>query len=469
MRNKADIKRAKTDFAIRDYLNEKDKKDKESKERALKEEREKLFSSAYTTEGAYLYKQKQRKKLLEHRAEYAEHFTKIALTEALKYVVENALLLNLDEYKQLNENYQTEIESIVRSFLENSDINENYDNKAILSLFESIQDEMPEADLYLTEDEEKDFVFKKITSNAKIKNGLDELSRDVRTRVANIVSKDQEALAKEANDLMYIDDKELEKAPMVPNIPETKPNPVLADPEAAPATPEENPIDQTTPAVQESIRFVKKNYKAGILETLALNESRKMLSEGKELNNTLALSNAIKLITIFEALDASHVVKFGTENYNRIISASGRDMNPVAKTDLPGSEISSAPVGVQQTEVIDIPKVESPVQLNATKAEKKITKEIDSLPAIKDIKDSSYDDILVTHKEEKFKPFIEWEKEHPTNTDQVDIDTYEKYTDHTGKVYTEEQLRTFFENEGFDLDYNDIDLLASSYNFTKHK
>ena len=506
MRSKLDIQKANFDFNIREMLQAKDKKLEEEANAKYKSDRDALKSHVYVTEGAYLHNQREKKNLLERRIGYSAHMTELALTEALTYIIENALLLNTEEYEKLNPNYKTEIEETVRGFVENSEIDENYDNQTILKLYESLQKDLPSADLYLTEEEEeKDFVYNKMISNSAINKGLDQLTRDVRARVANIVSKEQDALAKEDETLQYAGQRELDKAPMVPV--ETAPQEdgtvdqgitPLADPESDTAQQVQDttePVGTEVEGVRESFNLVHKKQHYGIVETLAINEANEMLSAGKPLDKNLALANAVKLLTIFETLDATGIVRFGPEGYNRIVAASGRSMNPVAKTDLPGEQLTDTPVGVdtpvkndvlhdfkpemKEVKSDEVKKDEKlPIdQLPETKKEAKLRKDINDLPGVKDVRNDITGDVLVSNLYDNdtkiFKPFADWKKEHGGNEEKVDIppvqeNLHGKYTNYKGQIFTESQLRNFFDKEGFDLNYVDFDALCQSYNFVKH-
>ena len=489
MRSKSDIKRANYDFSIRDMLNNKDKAIEEELAKAEKEKEKALYESANTLYAIHRYNEKQKQALAERKLGYMDHFLEVAISEALSYVAHNALLLNTDEYAKLNENYSKEIDDTIRGFVENNQIDTSFKNETLLELYNAIQKDLPVAELYLTEEQEHAFVKDLIASVPKIKNGLEQMTRDVRARVANIVAKDQEALAKENDDLDYIDQKELSKAPVLP-VQQTMDQEVtpLADPEdpnsvvtaQEPEPVEEIPAEQSPASVKESLHIIRKNNNIGIVEALSLNEAKTMIDEGKELNNTLALANTIKLITIFETVDESGIVRFGPEEYNRIVSATGKNMNPVAKTDLPGEQLAHAPVAneIHDHEEAKVEGVEKP-ELNKSSKDKKVEKEIDSLKSMTDSNDSGIADIdifsgigssISQSSMSIFSPLADWEKNHPSTEEIVDIpESYRgKYVNHRGEAYTEKELREYFTNEGFDLNYVDFDSLVSSYNFVKH-
>ncbi len=475
MRSKIDQKDARILFQNADMLKEHDAKIAEEANASLKKDNELMTESAYIGIGSSIHNKRVKTQAAERALNYAEHFATVALTEALSECVEKALLLNTDEYAKLNPNYKDEIKATVRNFLESADINENVNTKVMTSLFEAIKSETPPADLYLTEEEEQEIVSSHIMNNATIERNLEALKRDVCSRVANIVTKDQEALKSQEDDLSFADEKELTAAPMVPVQPEPLPGEEeFADPDAIPegekGQPEELPA---APVQQESLKIVKENTKRGIVETLAINEANRMLSEGLEYNKTLALANAIKYITILETLDASGIVSIGQQGYNRILSASGVNLNPVPRVNMPGAAITDQPLAtvpeakpVEQPKEVELPN-ESP-------------KESDIRSKISDIVRSSMPSELAAVEDEKvFEPFAKWKQENANKFGKPLVDIPEKglnenlrgkYTDRTGtKVYTEAQLREYFENQGFDLNYVDFDGLCESWHFKLHK
>ena len=475
MRSKIDQKDARILFQNADMLQKHEANLAEEANLSLQKDKELMTESAYIGIGSSIHNKRVKTQAAERAINYAEHFATIALTEALSECVEKALLLNTDEYAKLNPNYKDEIRTTVRSFLENADINENVNTPVMTSLFEAIKSETPPADLYLTEEEEQEIVSNHIMNNATIERNLEALKRDVCSRVANIVTKDQEALKNQEDDLSFADEKELTAAPMVPVQPEEVPGEEqFADPDAAPEAGMEQPAPapEEAPVQQESLRIVKENTKRGIVETLAINEASKMLSEGLEYNKTLALANTIKYITILETLDASGIVTIGQQGYNRILSASGVNLNPVPRVNMPGAAITDQPVAT----VPEVKPVEEPKPVEIPEESKK---EADIRSKISDIvRGSMPSEFSIGVEDKVFEPFEKWKQENSKFGKQlVDIpekglneNLHGKYTDRTGtKVYTEAQLREYFENQGFDLNYVDFDILAESWHFKLHK
>ena len=152
-----------------------------------------MTESAYIGIGSSIHNKRIKTQTAERAINYAEHFATVALTEALSECAERALLLNTEEYAKLNPNYKDEIKATIRNFLENADINEHVNTAVANALFEAIKSEMPPAELYLTEEDEQEIVSSHIMNKETIERNLDALRRDVSARVANIVTKDQEA------------------------------------------------------------------------------------------------------------------------------------------------------------------------------------------------------------------------------------------------------------------------------------
>lgn len=469
MRTNFDKNQARLQFQAADMLNKHNNGILEEQINQEKKDKDMIMESAYSSIGSYIYNKRVKEQDNERRFNYANHFTELALTEALSECVEKALLLNTDEYAKLNPVYKEEIHNTVSNFLTSSSINEEINNEFVNVLFEAIKEEMPPADLYLTEEQEREIVVTKIMPKETINNSIDSLIGDVRARVANIVSKDQEALAAEQKDMEYIENKELEAAPLAPVEPEPYVDDVVADPEMEQNEPiEPAPMAQEQPVMEsfnnKRLTIVKEQQKKGIFECLALNEATQMIAEGKEYDKTLALANAIKYITVLETLDASGVVTIGQNGYNRILSASGVNMNPVSKVDIPGANIVDTPV---TTDAVDA----SPVKIDLPNES---PKEVELRNKISDIVKTSIPCEFTLGCENKiFEPFEKWKAESKTfGSKLADIPVVHEraevmYKGIKGDILTESQLRAKFEREGFDLDYVDFDDLARDWHYIK--
>ena len=460
MRSKIYQKDARILFQNADMLEKHESNLAEEYNAEVKRDNEMMTESAYIGIGSSIHNKRVQTLAAERAINYAEHFATVALTEALSECAERALLLNTEEYAKLNPNYKDEIKATIRNFLENADINQHVNTPVATSLFEAIKSEMPPAELYLTEEDEQEIVSSHILNKETIERNLDSLKRDVQARVANIVTKDQEALKDQEDALTFASEKELTAAPVVPVEPEQpmEDEMPVEDPAMAPEQP-----------VQESLKIVREAQKRGIVETLAINEAAQMLSEGVEYNKTLALANAIKYITVLETLDASGIVTIGQQGYNRILSASGVNLNPVPRINMPGAALTDTPVATVPEETpVEQPK---PVELpTETPKESDIRSKISEI-----VKDSIPCEFSIGAEERVFEPFAKWKEENAARFAKPLSDIPEKklneslrgkYVDRTGeKVYTELQLREYFENQGFDLNYVDFEGLCESWHF----
>ena len=68
--------------------------------------------------------------------------------------------------------------------------------------------------------------------------------------------------------------------------------------------------------------FVRETKPCGILETLAVNEAKDLISEGKEYSSDLAIANALTYLTILETLNVTGIVPLTDVDYKKIIHAS---------------------------------------------------------------------------------------------------------------------------------------------------
>ncbi len=468
MRSQLDKNTARLQFQASEMLENKNKQLKEEEAAKIDNERKAIIESAYTSIGSYIHNQRVKKQASERAMSYQDEFTTKALTEALCTVVENALLLNTEEYAKLNPNYKTEIKDTIKAFLESDSINEDIQNKHILAICEEIRKNTPPASLYLTEEQEFEITNNTIMSNDNVERSLDALSRDVRTRVANIVAKDQEELAARQDDIDYANEKEAEVAPVAPVEPAPVEEAPLADPEQAPT--EAAPQPAPAPIMESkkpTLKIGKNQTKRGIVETLTINEANKMLAEGKEYNPTLALANTIKYLTILEALDSADIVSIGTDGYNRILSASGVNMNPVSKVNIPGSNIVDTPFATlpKNKEAED---TAVPTTVNIPSEDKKESDIRSKIASI--INNTVPSEFSIGTKNNVYQPFKSWSAEKKDVDPVFDIPstvTEQMYKTCYGEILTESQVREKFEKEGFDLDYVDFDTLCYDWQITK--
>ena len=379
-----------------------------------------LMESAFRSNGAAIKHQKEA--IAEHarRVSYKDHFLTEALTVLVSDLVEESLLLNTEEYAKMNPNYKDEIIKTVKTCLENADINTDITNENTVAILEAVNANMPQATQYLTEEDEQAFVREVVMSDNKVKSALENLSRDVKARVANIVSNDQEMLAKEQKAIDAINNRELKVAG-----------------EVAPVSVQ---VPDQEPVVQESLRLVPELKVNGIVETLALNEAMDMVEVEKPVNTTLAIANAIKFVTCLEAIDSTGLADVGKDMYAKIrddASKKASEKEPVKEIeDKKESDIKS-----KLSKIIDGTIPEGLAKTNHT-----------------------------------FIPFAQWKANRGESANEMKVDevgaaeaaVVGDYKDIHGKVYTEAALYEYFEKQGFhDLDEYQLEELADSWNFKK--
>lgn len=468
MRSQLDKKTSRLQFQAAEMLENRSKALQEEEDAKIKNDKKVVLESAFQNIGSHIHNTRVARQSAERALAYEANFTTNALAEALTVLVENSLLLNVEEYAKLNPNYRAEIKDTISAFLESDSVNQNITNKDTLVICEEIKKNVPPANLYLTEEQEFNITNNEIMSSANVERSLDSLSRDVRARVASIVAKDQEALAARQDDIDYAEEKEAEVAPTAVVDPQTDEMP-LADPEAIDA---EQPVAQPNPeqapiteSKKPTFRIGKNAAKTGIVETLTINEANKMLSEGKEYNSTLALANAIKYITILEAIDAADIVSIGTNGYNRILSASGAKMNPVSKVNIPGANIVDTPFATlpKSDEAGENKFVSTNVDLPEDKKESDIRSKIADM-----VNTQTPSEFYIGSKNNVYEPFKKWSTTNTENTNIVDTPiTEQMYKTCYGEMLTEAQVRERFEREGFDLDFIDFDTLCYDWQIVK--
>ena len=74
--------------------------------------------------------------------------------------------------------------------------------------------------------------------------------------------------------------------------------------------------------------LVRETPCTGLFESLAVNEAKTMLSEGKEYDSDACLAKAIIYVTITEAMDELGLIDVTENDYNRIITEAGGCANP---------------------------------------------------------------------------------------------------------------------------------------------
>ncbi len=279
---------------------------KAAEEKMLQESKDKkVYDTLYNSYGAKKDREREKSKLLTESLDYDNKATIAGLTSVLTKIVKESLLLDPEEYKAINENYEKTISDTIKTFLEKADLNENIDNPNTAKLLEFVEANKPSKEFgkYLTEAQLYDEYGNKTYET--VNNEMDELSGDVMDRVAQLIDT-QRIESQNVNDNLNA----------ITNMQESE-RPVL---------------------------FRNDNRKS-ILEVLALNEATEMVANGNPYNSDLALANAITYITVLETLDATGLVTVGKEGYRRLLEASGEITTPIRKI-----AAKASPMALQETE-----------------------------------------------------------------------------------------------------------------------
>jgi len=268
------------------------KEKKAAEEKLLQEQKDAaMYSVAYNSYGAKNDRVRQKEKVLTEKVTYEEKANIAGLTNVLTETVKRSLLLDLDEYKAINENYENFIKETVQSFLEKADLNREITNENTIKLMEFVEENKPsqEVGIYLNEAELYDEFGNK--TYEEIDNEINALAGDVMDNVAKLID-DQREASQEVNDNL---------------------NAITSMDESA------RPL------------LFRNDTQKSVLEVLALNEAKEMVQNGKPYNGDLALANAITYITVLETLDATGFVTVGKEGYRKLLEASGELVTPLRK------------------------------------------------------------------------------------------------------------------------------------------
>ena len=345
--------------------------EKEAAEKAAREKmiNESAMHSARLAYASSLERSKNRVRAIEEEISYTNTAATIVITEMVSNIVENALLLDEEEYSKLNPNYKSDIRETVRSILENSKI-ETVTNQDMLAIMEYASKILPDAKTgkYLTEDEISLLAARDKPQD--IENAIKRLSGNVANRVATLVEKEQKKVSAIQQDLERVAPAK-EEAPAeevegeegfenVPTeeVPAEEAEAQEAPVEEVPAEGQEMPTeagaepskhihinpDGTTSIVTPSSQLdvnpdgsmditlaedvlVREVPRCGLLESLAVNEAANMIKEGKEYNGDLCLANAVLYMTITEALGETSLISVNENTYADIIVNAGGSLN----------------------------------------------------------------------------------------------------------------------------------------------
>lgn len=165
----------------------------EADAKAASKENSALSAARFAYASTYA-RSKNRINSLQESITYENTASITGMTEMVSEVVENALLLDEEEFAQLNPEYKEEIRDRVRGFLENAEINKNIKNRDTLALMEYVYKNLPDVKTgkYLTEDDISRLM--KMQKPVEIEESIKNLSGDVSSRVAELVESEQKRI-----------------------------------------------------------------------------------------------------------------------------------------------------------------------------------------------------------------------------------------------------------------------------------
>lgn len=386
------------DSQVNEFLAEKAEKAAADREADIKRHRETLMEGASHGIAETVHKNKIRERNLVESLTYLEKTSKAALTEMVSVLVEKSLLLDEYTYSRLNPGYKDQIRETVSGLLEGVDSFDITDER-VAFLIETISKQIPSPTLTengvptsipldyavsLTEARTKATM--EGDGGEDVNAVIDDLSGNVKKRVAKIVDKDKKALQKAEAEYADAVGEDPNAAPETDMPPEDAEDPNamppegtedpnatapegemppegVEDPNAMPPEGEMPPMDgnpkkqiQMLPDGTMNINvfesFVREMPPCGILEVLAINEAMDMVNEGKEYNSDLAIANAITYITVLETLDTTGILPVTDQDYQKIIAAAKGISTDDAKKFAPQVKVPQIKVGVVASPVV---------------------------------------------------------------------------------------------------------------------
>ena len=184
------------DKQTNDYLDNYYKSLKEEEEVAARTRYESAMSAARFSNASSYARSKQRVQNMTESLNYANKTTTIGMTEMIAQVVEESLLFDTTEFAQISPNYKQEIRETVKDLLESGNIIQDINNRNTLLIMEHIARCIPEmkVGMYLSEDEISAYMSREPA--VSVEAAISKLSGNVKSRVANLVEKEQTRLKK---------------------------------------------------------------------------------------------------------------------------------------------------------------------------------------------------------------------------------------------------------------------------------
>ena len=197
-----------------DYLNNHYKALREEEETATRNKYEAAMSAARFSNASSYARSKQRVQAMNESLNYANKTTIIGMTEMISQVVEESLLFDTSEYSLMNPNYKQDIRDTVKGLLESGNIIQDIHNRDTLLIMEYIAKNIPEmkTGLYLSEDEISAYMSREPA--VSVEAAISKLSGNVKSRVANLVEKEQRRLKKVKEEMPDVKEEDVHAADM---------------------------------------------------------------------------------------------------------------------------------------------------------------------------------------------------------------------------------------------------------------
>ena len=186
---------------------------KEEEDRISRDAYEKSMSAARFSAASAYARSKQRTVAMTEAINYTNKTSIIGMTEMLSQIVEESLLFDTREYAKTNPNYKQEIRESVRDILENGNILQDIRNRDTLLIMEYVAKCIPDikTGMTLTEDEISAYMSKEPA--IAVEAAISRLSGNIKSRVANLVEKEQARVKKVKKEMPEPKEADLDTVP----------------------------------------------------------------------------------------------------------------------------------------------------------------------------------------------------------------------------------------------------------------
>ena len=186
---------------------------KEEEENIIKENYEKSMSAARFSAASAYARTKQRATAMNEAINYTNKTSVIGMTEMLSQIVEESLLFDTREYAKTNPYYKQEIRESIKDILENGNILQDIKNRDTLLIMEYVAKCIPDikTGMSLTEDEISAYMTQEPA--VAVEAAISRLSGNIKSRVANLVEKEQARVKKVKKEMPEVKDESLDTVP----------------------------------------------------------------------------------------------------------------------------------------------------------------------------------------------------------------------------------------------------------------